>query len=149
MPRKRDLLLFCIVWLVGFLLLANLYRYVDEQRHYESPNFNLFKTERLISLGVFELTAYCPCGLCCGVKSVEDYGRTSSDVMALEGSTIATDNSIIPIGTKVSLGKYGVFTAQDKGGAIKGNRIDIFFNSHQAALNFGKQEVTVYLILER
>ena len=46
-------------------------------------------------------------------------------------------------GTKVEIQNMGIYTVEDRGGAIKGNRIDIFFNSHSEALSFGKK--TIYL----
>ena len=39
-----------------------------------------------------------------------------------------------------------VYTVEDRGGAIKGNRIDIFFTTHQDALNFGRQTADVYIV---
>ena len=46
-------------------------------------------------------------------------------------------------GTKVEIKGYGTYTVEDRGGAIKGNKIDIYFDNHQDALNFGRK--TVYL----
>lgn len=147
MPRKRDLFIFCIVWLMIVLILGNLYRYADEKRVGEiSPNFSLFKQERIVSLGVYIISAYCPCEICCGIKSTENYGRTSSGEIAVEGVTIATDNNIIPIGFQVLINEKK-YISQDKGGSIRGNRIDIFFNNHQDALNYGIKKVEIFLIL--
>ncbi len=96
------------------------------------------------SLGEFELTAYCPCPICCGIYSNMTNPTTASGTRATEGRTIATDTSVIPFGTKVVInGK--IYTAEDTGGAIKGNRIDIYFESHTEALYFGRQKAQVYL----
>lgn len=94
-------------------------------------------------LGRFTLTAYCPCVICCGKTD----GITASGVKAKANHTIAVDTSVIPLGSKVQInGK--TYYAEDTGGAIKGNRIDIFFNSHNEALAFGKQSADVYIITE-
>jgi Uncharacterized protein conserved in bacteria len=39
-----------------------------------------------------------------------------------------------------------IYTVEDRGGAIQGNRIDVFFPTHQEALNFGRQTADVYII---
>ncbi|SHI67501.1 Uncharacterized conserved protein YabE, contains G5 and tandem DUF348 domains [Clostridium cavendishii DSM 21758] len=61
-------------------------------------------------------------------------------------STIAVDPSVIPLGTKVYIPGYGYAVACDTGGAIKGNRIDLYFSSSSEASNWGVRNVTVYLI---
>lgn len=81
-------------------------------------------------MGTYKLTAYCPCYLCCG-KYPDDpgYGLTASGEMAQEGVTIAMDK--LPFGTRVYIENVGVRIVQDRGGAIKGNRIDIFCSTHE------------------
>jgi 3D (Asp-Asp-Asp) domain-containing protein/LysM repeat protein len=59
---------------------------------------------------------------------------------------IAVDPSVIPLGSKVYVEGYGEATAADTGGAIKGNRIDIFIPSEQNAVNFGVQQVKVTIL---
>lgn len=61
-------------------------------------------------------------------------------------STIAVDPSVIPLGSKVYIPGYGYAIASDTGGAIKGNRIDLFMNSEQACETWGRQPVTVYVV---
>ena len=108
------------------------YTYADENGTY-------------VSLGEFELTAYCPCPICCGIYSNMTNPTTASGTRATQGRTIATDTSIIPFGSKVVInGK--IYTAEDTGSAIKGKRIDIFFESHTEALYFGRQRAQVYLV---
>lgn len=92
----------------------------------------------LQSLGVYKLTAYCACTKCCGKSD----GITASGVRAVEGVTIATDSSF-PFGTKLYIDGRE-YTVQDRGGAIKGNKIDIYFDSHTACLNFGVQYKEVF-----
>ena len=96
-------------------------------------------------LGEFKLTAYCPCAKCCGKTD----GITSTGTLAEEGRTIAVDPRVIPYGSTVTLyfadGTSHTYTAEDCGGAIKENRIDVFFDSHEAARAFGVQSAMVYM----
>lgn len=86
-------------------------------------------------------TAYCPCKICCGSGAT---GHTYTGTIATEGRTIAVDSKVIPLGSKVLI-DGNKYIAEDTGNAIKGNRIDIFYNSHQEALKFGKQTITIRL----
>jgi len=64
----------------------------------------------------------------------------------LRKGLVAVDPSVIPLGTRLFVQGYGYAVADDIGGAIKGNRIDLAFDSHGEALNFGVQRVTVYVL---
>ena len=88
----------------------------------------------------FEITAYCPCVKCCGKND----GITATGTKATEGRTIAVDPNKIPYGTEVII-DGNVYVAEDCGSAIVGNRIDLYFDSHQRALEWGRQkkEVTI------
>ena len=84
------------------------------------------------------LTAYCPCVKCCGKSD----GITASGTQATAGRTVAVDTRLIPYGTEISIdGK--TYIAEDCGGKVKGYTIDVFFDSHEEALNFGRQTKTV------
>jgi 3D (Asp-Asp-Asp) domain-containing protein len=97
----------------------------------------------LIDLGTFTVTAYSATYEDCGKTD----GITKSGVKAVEGITIAADWSVLPEGTEVQIdGVEGTRVVQDIGGKIKGKHIDIFMNDHQSALNFGKQELKVWII---
>lgn len=89
----------------------------------------------------YVITAYCPCVKCCGKSD----GITASGEKAVEGVTVAADTNILPFGTKVII-DGNTYIVQDRGGAIKGNRIDLYFDSHQEALNFGKQTKQVTIL---
>lgn len=94
------------------------------------------------SLGKFKITAYCNCSKCCGKWAG---GPTASGVMPKAGRTIAVDPKVIPLGTKVIIdGK--VYVAEDTGGAIKGNRIDMYFATHSEALNWGVRYRNVSIV---
>jgi len=94
------------------------------------------------SLGEFKLTAYCPCEKCCGEWAD---GITYTGTVATAGRTVAVDPSVIPLGSTVRINGHD-YIAEDIGGAIKENRIDVFFDSHQAALQFGVQYADVAII---
>lgn len=64
----------------------------------------------------------------------------------LRKGIIAVDPTVIPLGTRVYIPDYGYAIADDIGGSIKGNRIDMAFDSHNEAMQFGRQQVTVYLL---
>ena len=61
-------------------------------------------------------------------------------------STIAVDPNVIPLGTKVYVSGYGVAIAADTGGAIKGNIIDVFLNTHEECMSWGRRQVTVQIL---
>lgn len=86
---------------------------------------------------VFKVTAYCACMQCCGKTD----GITATGTKATQGRTIAVDPTVIPYGTEIIL-NGNTYVAEDCGGAIKGeNRIDMFFDNHQDALEWGVQYV--------
>lgn len=93
------------------------------------------------SLGEYDITYYCACEKCCDVET----GLTATGTQVAEGRTIAVDPSVIPYGTQVIIGGH-VFTAEDCGGAIKKNRIDIYVNSHEKALELGRGKSEVFLV---
>lgn len=61
-------------------------------------------------------------------------------------STIAVDPRIIPLGTKLYVEGYGYAIAADTGGAIKGNTIDVFFNTSSEVYNWGVRYVNIYVL---
>jgi 3D (Asp-Asp-Asp) domain-containing protein len=89
-----------------------------------------------------EATAYtAECEGCSGTT------RTGVDLKANpDAKVIAVDPSVIPLGSKVYVEGYGYATAEDTGGAIKGNRIDVFVPGHDTALQWGRKQVKVTII---
>jgi peptidoglycan DL-endopeptidase CwlO len=61
-------------------------------------------------------------------------------------STIAVDPKVIPLGTKVYIPGYGYAICSDTGGAIKGNKIDLYLNSVQECIQWGRRSVTLHII---
>lgn len=96
------------------------------------------------SVVVMEGTAYT-------YSSVEKYNVTAMGMPVREGA-VAVDPRVIPYGTILYVesvdGKfnYGYCIAEDTGGGIKGNRIDLFYESSSTVGNFGRRDVRVYII---
>ena len=93
-------------------------------------------------LGVFDITGYCSCEVCCGKK--EKY-LTKTETIPRAGYTVAADPSILEMGTKVEIGGI-VYTVEDTGESVTGNVIDIYFDTHEEAVRFGRQRKEVYLV---
>lgn len=75
-------------------------------------------------------------------------GRTRSGVKTQTG-TIAADPRVLPLGTvvQVNAGKYsGVYTVHDTGGAIKGNRVDVWMPTTKEARRFGRRQVKLVVL---
>ena len=87
-------------------------------------------------------TAYTPyCTGCSGVTATGINLRNNPDL-----KVIAVDPSIIPLGTKVYVEGYGYAIAGDTGGAIKGNKIDVFFPTKSQAYNWGRKTVKIRIL---
>ena len=77
--------------------------------------------------------------------------KTAMGTRARVGA-VAVDPRVIPLGSKLYIesmdgfASYGYATAEDTGGAIKGNRIDLFYNSNAEANRFGRRNVRVYVL---
>ncbi len=93
------------------------------------------------SLGIFRLTAYDACIICCGKTD----GITATGTTAEVGRTIAVDPNVIPFGSRVMINGH-IYTAEDSGSKIKGNRIDVFLSTHEEAQRFGVKEAEVFLV---
>lgn len=108
-----------------------------------------------VYIGDFLITAYCSCSTCCGIyasnRPVDVNGnqivKGASGEILTSGYSIAVDTRVIPFGTKIIINDKG-YLAQDVGGAIKGNRIDVYFSSHSEALSWGKDYYSVYMLVE-
>ena len=108
-----------------------------------TPTYPQTDSSGIVNLGMFTLTAYCPCYQCCGKWS--EFGLTATGTVPAQGRTIAVDPDVIPYGTQVII-NGNTYVAEDCGGAIQGNKIDIFFNNHDDALIFGIQTAEVKII---
>jgi len=90
--------------------------------------------------GVYKVTAYCACMSCCGKTN----GITASGTHATANRTIAAP-STFAFGTKVVINGI-TYTVEDRGGAIQGNRIDIYMDTHAEALQWGVRYVDVQVL---
>ena len=89
------------------------------------------------------VTAYCPCSKCCG--SYSD-GVTASGHKISQGDRFVAADKVYPFGTEMIIPGYKdsqTVEVLDRGGAIRGNRLDVFFNSHQEALEWGVRYLDV------
>ena len=91
---------------------------------------------------VMVATAYEPGPRSCGKWAT---GYTATGVKAEKG-VVAVDERTIPLGSRLYIPGYGFAVAADRGGAIKGNRIDLCFATYDEALRFGRRRVKVYIL---
>jgi 3D (Asp-Asp-Asp) domain-containing protein len=151
------------VFFWGVILLAawahiekptDVYKSVSEEEKtavlYSQNQVEEEKEKETVCLGEFVLTAYCPCEKCCGKwarsRPLDENGNDivigANGDRLYQGVSIAVDPAVIPYDSKVYInGKE--YIAHDCGGAIKGKRIDIYFDNHQDALDFGVQYANV------
>jgi 3D (Asp-Asp-Asp) domain-containing protein len=92
-----------------------------------------------------EVTAYCPCKKCCGPKA---RGVTASGkrVDHNAGLFVAADKDLFDFHTQLQIPGYAggqTVPVLDRGGAIKGNRLDVFFPTHEQALRWGRRMIPV------
>lgn len=99
-------------------------------------------TYRYVDVIDMEATAYYP-----GPESTDQWadGYTYTGVRAGKG-VVAVDPSVIPLGTRLYIPGYGEAIAADIGGAIKGYRIDLGFETYEEAIQYGRQQVKVYIL---
>lgn len=115
----------------------------------EEAENDLIEAALLARANVIEdviVTHYDCCVECCG----KDDGITASGVLATPGVTVAVDPSVIPLGSDVLVdygdGEIHYYRADDVGGAVKGNHIDLCVTSHTEAEQMGRRMATVYWV---
>jgi 3D (Asp-Asp-Asp) domain-containing protein len=146
---------------LSFLLFLSLFAASCAHRpHFAVPSR---EPDRMLTM---EVTGYCECGTCCNWKrswlrlgtpvvasgpdkgKVKKVGQTASGLQAQVG-TVAADTRFYPMGTIVYVPDYGWGRVEDRGGAIKGQKLDLFFNSHKDALHWGRKKRIVQVWLPR
>ena len=110
---------------------------------------------------VMKVTAYCPCGECCGwhrsffgipiyssgpLKGKRKRVGITADGTRARKGTIAADTSRYPFGTHMYVPGYGWGVVHDVGSDIKGNHIDVFFSRHRQAVKWGRKRLKVKVI---
>jgi len=82
--------------------------------------------------------------------SANDPAQGTNNITAtgkeIKEGMIAVDTRVIPLGTKIEIKDMGIFKAEDTGGKIKGNRIDIYFDTKKEAKEFGRKGVWIKII---
>ena len=112
----------------------------DSIRGSELPSTSVSSESSKGKTKIYKITAYCSCARCCGKSN----GITACGKKAKAGRTIAAPRGF-KFGTKVSInGK--TYVVEDRGGAIKGNRIDLYVNSHSEALRWGVKYLPVKVL---
>ena len=96
-------------------------------------------TSKILYMNATAYTAYC--SGCSGTTATGIDLRANPDA-----KVVAVDPSVIPLGTKLYVEGYGYAVAGDTGGAIKGNRIDLFMASNDDALKWGRKTVKVRIL---
>lgn len=88
------------------------------------------------------VSAYCSCSKCCGGYS---NGITAMGTTARANHTVAASSNYA-FGTQIEIQGMGIYTVEDRGGAITGNKIDVYFNSHSEALAFGRKQLQIRIV---
>ncbi len=111
-------------------------QYATEDAEWQKSVEEFPKFKRTIYV---DATAYC-------ANDPHSGGSLTASGTKVRRGIIAVDPSVIPLGTRVYIPDYGEAIAEDTGGAIKGNRIDIAFDTYEEAINFGRQSLQIYII---
>jgi 3D (Asp-Asp-Asp) domain-containing protein len=87
-----------------------------------------------------KVTAFCPCEKCCG-KWADGYTACGHKIIA--GDKFCAAPKDMPFGTMLDIPGYGIVPVLDRGGSITEGRLDVYFDEHQAALNWGVKYLIV------
>lgn len=93
-----------------------------------------------------QVTAYCPCEKCCGKKR---NGKTACGHKIKRGDRFIAADKRFPFGTEMIVPGYNnskPVKVLDRGSGIQGNRLDVFFDSHREALNWGVKYLSVKVL---
>ena len=164
--RNLHLMLFLTIAIyIGFLIFIVLVSTKEEpkdiavrettqtEKHMQVLSVEEESPIRLNYIGNFKLTAYCPCSKCCGKwgknrpadEAGNDIVYTASGAIAQANKTVAVDTDIIPYGT-ILLIDGEEYIAQDTGSKVKGQVIDIYFETHEEAENYGCKYQEIYAV---
>lgn len=123
----------------------------DIRKELESANTTISDLKNieyeLVYLGEFKLTHYC-------IEEFEHIcgngnGLTATGTKVTPGQTVAVDPTVIPYGTEIYIEGYGWRIAEDCGGAVQNNHIDIAVSTHSEAMDAGIQNGGVWLLVKK
>ena len=115
------------------VIMALLVNSVHNMQAVEESNSQTWKKLKVLA------TAYCPCSKCCG-RFADGKTAIGNDAFT---KGVAVDKKLIPLRSVLKIPGYGEVVADDVGGAIKQLHIDVRFNTHKAALEWGRKFLTV------
>lgn len=92
---------------------------------------------------IANISAYCPCQKCCGKWANVLPRRTASGHVIRPGDKFVAAPKNVPFGTMIDIPGYGRVPVLDRGGAIKGNKLDVYFDTHEQALKWGRRYLKV------
>ena len=93
-----------------------------------------------------EATAYTAGFSCTGKLPCDPWYRITASGRRVEHGVVAVDRTVIPLGTWLYVEGYGFAIAADVGGAIRGNKIDLFMECINAARQFGRRHINVWIL---
>ena len=91
---------------------------------------------------MFRTTGYCNCDSCCPGSKL-----TYSGTVPQAGHTISADISLFPIGTRLMIDDI-IYTVEDIGSSVVGNKLDIYYATHEEAEGHGVQEKEVFTVID-
>lgn len=100
----------------------------------------------LVSLGEYKITYYCRENYP-HICNNGDMASTATGTVPTPGRTIAVDPKVIPYGTEVVINGH-MYIAEDCGGAVNGNKVDILVDTHEEALKCGIDYCEVFVVKE-
>lgn len=103
----------------------------------EAPTFIHWK-----SLGIYEVTAYCACPKCCGKRADK---RTACGYNTSMGGKFVAAPVELRFTSVLFIPAYGTATVLDRGGSIKGKKLDVFYPTHQKAIEWGVKELEIFI----
>lgn len=106
----------------------------------ETPEDIQDTADEFVSLGMFTTTGYCNCEQCSGGHSL-----TYAGTVPQAEHTLSADLNLFPIGTQLMVDGI-IYTVEDMGSSVNGNKIDIFYDSHQDAEAHGMQLQEVFAL---
>ena len=138
--KIRDFMCASIIFVIGVLLGMNI---MIDRECYQASQEAAEATSFEYTTKLMTVTAYCACTKCCGPWAD---GITANGYVIQPGDRFVAAPKEYSFGTQMLIPGYSnnkLVTVLDRGGAIKGDKIDVYFDTHQEALAWGVQKLTV------